>query len=281
MRKNAQSAMAVVRSEEQNGGKASRGIVPLPVASATTALATVPVGLEQLYEDDLVIPRVSMVQPTSREGTPGRLRSNLTGDERETIDLVVLRVQRGKVLWSATLGEDPVCKSNDGLMPAASVEHPQSDVCCEVRGAHLRPVCPAATWRPKPGNGGRLMPPACRDTYTVIALDLATETPFMMALHGSGLRAVRVLRTVLLQRHLNIYDAACTLRLRKQTNGKGTYYVPEFTDVGPVEPPGRFRDRFEQFAAYESEGTFDAEKERADRPAAQDDVAVAGTAIDT
>ena len=261
MRKNAQSAMAVVRSEEQNGGKAAAvPTVPQPVPPPAP-LATVPVGLEQLYEDDLVIPRVSVGQPTSREGTPGRLRSNLTGDERETIDLVVLRVQRGKVLWSATLGEDPMCKSNDGLVPAASVEHPQSDVCCEVRGPHLRPVCPAATWRPKPGNGGRMEPPACRDTYTVIALDLATETPFLMALHGSGLRAVRVLRTILLQRHINIYDAACTLRLRKQTNGKGSYYVPEFTDIRLVDPPGRYRDRYEQFATYESEATFEAERE--------------------
>ncbi len=260
MRKNAQSAMSVVRTENGNGRKATE-IDAGPARPTPTALAPVPVGLEQLYEDDLVVPRVSVVQPTSREGTPGRLRSNLTGDECETIDLVVLRVQRGKVLWSATLGDDPECKSNDGLVPAASVEHPQSDRCCVAAGRHLRPVCPAATWRPKDGNGGRLEPPACRDTYSVIGLDLATESPFMMALHGSGLRAVRVFRTVLLQRRLNIYDAACTLRLRKQTNGKGSYYVPEFTDVRAVDPPGRYRGQYEQFVGYETEGTFDAEKE--------------------
>ncbi|MBI4917363.1 MAG: hypothetical protein HY825_16105 [Acidobacteria bacterium] len=258
MRKNAQGAIAVVRQAEQNGAGGRDAIPPQPTPQPT-ALAPVPFGLERLYEDDLVIPRVSVVQPTSREGTPGRLRMNLTGEERETIDLVVLRVQRGRVLWSPTLGEDPVCRSNDGLVPAA--DEPQSDVCCELHGRHLRPVCPAATWRPKPGNGGRLEPPACRDTYTVIALDLATGAPFMLALHGSGLRAVRVLRTVLLQRRLNVYDAACTLRLRKQTNGKGSYYVPEFTDIRPVDPPGRYRDRYEQFAAYEPEGTFDAERE--------------------
>jgi hypothetical protein len=270
MRKNAQSAMTVVRSEGQNGGKASRGIVPLPGTSSTTALASVPVGLEELYEDDLVIPRVSVVQPTSREGTPGRLRSNLTGDERETIDLVVLRVQRGKVLWSTTLGEDPVCKSNDGLVPAASVEHPQSDRCCEVRGPHLRPVCPAATWRPTPGN-----------VYVLVCLDLASEQPFMLSIHGSGLRSVRILRSVLLQRRLNLFDAAVTLKLRKQTNSRGSYFTPEFVNIRLIDPPGRYRDRYEQFAAYDSEGTFDAEKERVDRPTAQDDVAVAGSAIDS
>ena len=99
----------------------------------------------------------------------------------------------------------------------------------------------------------------------MIALDLASESPFMIALHGSGLRAVRVLCTVLLQRRLNIYDAACTLRLRKRTNGKGTYYVPEFTDVRPVEPAGRYRDRCEQFAAYEPETTFEAERDSGGR----------------
>lgn len=260
MRKNTSSAVAVVRqSNEPKAESSAAAIAPAPADGVIQA--AVPAGLEQLYQDDLVIPRVAVVQPTSREGTPGRLRSNLTGDERETIDLVVLRVQRGKVLWSATLGEDPVCKSNDGLVPASSVEHPQSDRCCVVAGRHLKPVCPGAAWRPSNGNGGRLAPPTCRDTYSVIALDLATESPFMMALHGSGLRAVRVFRTVLLQRRLNIYDAACTLRLRKQTNGKGSYYVPEFTDVRAVDPPGRYRGQYEQFVGYETEGTFDAEKE--------------------
>lgn len=274
MRKNAQSAMSVVRTENGNGGKAG-GIVAAPARPTPTALAPVPVGLEGMFEDDVIVPRVSIVQPVSREGTPGRLKMNITGEERETIDLVVLRVQRGKVLWNSTLGEDPVCRSNDGLVPSA--ENPQSDVCCEVHGAHLRPVCPAATWRQKPGNGGRLEPPACRDTYTVIAFDLTTETPFLMALHGSGLRAVRVLRTVLLQRRLNIYDAACTLRLRKQTNGKGTYYVPEFTDVRPVDPPGRYRDRYEQFAGYESETTFEAARESAKPAAVHGSKSAAGT----
>ena len=273
MRKSTSSTMAVVR--QSNGSECASGasaITPVPASGALQA--AVPAGLEQLYEDDLVIPRVTIVQPTSREGTPGRLRSNLTGDERERIDLVVLRVQRGKVLWSATLGDDPICKSNDGLVPATSVEHPQSDRCCIAAGRHLKPVCPAATWRAKDGNGGRLEPPACRDTYSVIALDLATETPFLMALHGSGLRAVRVLRTVLLQRRLNIYDAACTLRLRKQTNGRGTYFVAEFTNVHPVEPSGRFRDQYEQFAAYEPEGTYEAEKEAEDRSSSGDASAV-------
>ena len=157
MRKNAQSAMSLVRAEQENGGKAG-GIVAQTVTPTPTVLAPVPVGLDQLYEDDLVIPRVSIIQPTSREGTPGRLKMNITGEEREQIDLVVLRVQRGKVLWSATLGEDPICKSNDGIVPSA--DSPQSDVCCEVHGNHLRPVCPAATWRPNPGNGVRLEPPA-------------------------------------------------------------------------------------------------------------------------
>lgn len=255
MRKNASAAMAVVRPQDDNNGKKA-AVAIAPPAAATLAP---PVGLENLYEDDLVIPRVTIVQPTSREGTPGRLRMNLTGEERESIDLVVLRVQRGRVMWSPTLGEDPVCRSNDGLVPSG--ENPQSDRCCVVAGRHLRPVCPAATWRPKPGNGGHLEPPACRDTYTVIALDLANESPFMMALHGSGLRAVRVLRTVLLQRRLHLYDAAATLRLRKQTNGRGSYYVPEFVDIRNVDPAGRYREQYEQFAGYEPEGTFDAERE--------------------
>jgi len=257
MRKNASSPLSLIPTTPVPANDAPAAMTkPEPSLSALSA-PLVPEGFDDLFEDDLVIPRYAIVQPTSHEGTPGTFRSNLSGEERKELRFVPLRIQRGRVLWSDTLGEDPVCKSADGIVPAPGIEKPVNDACCVLAGRRLRPVCPMAMWQ-RNGNGdgaGRNEPPKCRDSYAMVGLDLETQTPFMIAFHGTGIRAVRVLRTVIFQKRLNLFDAACVLRLRKEQNGKGSYYVPDFAEVKAVERPGTHREQYEQFSRYEYEGT--------------------------
>ena len=223
--------------------------------NGTQAIAPLasPEGLEDVYENDVVLPRYAAVQPTSQEGTPGTFRSNLTGEERSELRLVPLRIQRGRVLWSDTLGADPVCKSNDGFHPSPAVDAPVNEACSTVAGRRLRPVCPMAQWQRTRIEGGPAKDerPKCRETYAMIALDLESETPFLVSFSGTGLRAVRVLRTVLFQKKLGLGEASTTLKLRRETNGKGAYYVPEFADVKAVEPAGKYRASRERFRGYE------------------------------
>jgi hypothetical protein len=228
-----------------------------------TPAPIVPAGFEDLLDDDLVIPRYAIVQPTSHEGTPGTFRSNLSGEERTELHLVPLRIQRGRVLWSDTLGEEPICKSLDGIVPSPTVERPVHDTCSVLSGRRLRPTCPTAMWQRTPnGDGpGRNEPPQCRDTYSLIGLDLETGAPFAMSFRGTGIRAVRVLRTLIFQKHLALYDAECVLRLRREQNGKGSYYVPEFGDVRQVNQPGMHRSLYDQFARYDVEDPLDSERE--------------------
>jgi hypothetical protein len=220
-----------------------------------------PDGFDDPYEDDLVLPRFSIVQPTSQEGTPGTFRSSLTGEERRELHLVPLRVHRGRVLWSDTLGTDPVCNSDDGISPSPSVEKPVSAQCCVVAGRRLRPVCRMAQWEATAHDGAPVHngPPPCRATYTLVGLDLETQAPFFMTFHGTAILSVKVLRTVAFQKRLRLYDTECTLRLRLEQNGKGSYYVPEFCDVRPVDPPGLHRAAFERYATYDVQEPLDDE----------------------
>ena len=98
-------------------------------------------GMEVFDTGDLVIPRYKIVQPTSKEGTPGLFRNNLTNEEKDRINVVVLAATKGRVCWSENIEEDPVCRSSDGLNPSGDVEKPVNQVCgTKENGKRFEPV---------------------------------------------------------------------------------------------------------------------------------------------
>ncbi len=203
-----------------------------------------------VYEDDVLVPRYAVVQPTSKEGTPGTFRSNLDGSERSELRLAPLRIQRGRVLWGAEIGSDPVCRSDDGLYPSSLIEKTVSEACCIVAGRRLRPVCPKAEW-PRQGR------PECRDTFLMIALDLSTETPFAMGFHGAAIRTIKIIRTLAWQRRVALHDLECVLKLRRETSAKGNYFLPIVAAVQPVSPAGKYRVWSERFARLDVGAQFE------------------------
>ena len=205
------------------------------------------------FEDDFVLPRRGIIQPVSQVGTPGRIRCSVTGQEWTEFRLAALVLRRGRVLWPSEIGGDPACKSNDGMYPAATVEKPKAEVCAVVVGRRLHPACSLALWGPK---GER---PPCRDTYAALCVEVGEGAPFLMSFAGTGLRAVRVLRTVAYQRRLSLFDLTATLRLRRLSNGKGTFFVPEFVDFQAAQPLGRYRQEFERFRGYDVPATLDSD----------------------
>ena len=206
-----------------------------------------------VFEGDFVLPRRGIIQPVSQIGTPGRIRCSVSGQEWSEFRLAVLVLRRGRVLWPSEIGGDPACKSNDGMYPAATVETPKAEVCTVVVGRRLQPACSLAMWGPK---GER---PPCRDTYAALCLDVEDGAPFLMSFAGTGLRSVRVLRTVAYQRKLSLFDLTATLRLRRLSNTKGTFFVPEFVDFRTAQPLGLYRREFERFRGYDVQATFDSD----------------------
>jgi hypothetical protein len=203
-----------------------------------------------LYEDDVLVPRYAVVQPTSKEGTPGTFRTNLDGSERNELHVAPLRVQRGRILWSAEIGTDPICRSTNGLDPSPQIERPVSDACCVIVGRRLQPACPRAVW-PRHGR------PECRDTFLLVALDLSTESPFAMSFHGSAIRTIKIIRTLAWQRRVALHDIECVLKLRREASAKGNYFLPVVAAVQPVSPAGKYRAWFERFAALDVGSQFD------------------------
>lgn len=214
------------------------------VGDAAAALATVqhqtalaPVGCEGtmggIYPGDLIIPRVRITQPQSKDvargnATAGMFSSNL-GTEKESMLIVPLAQQRGMVLWDKDGGgEEPVCRSLNGMRPDPALERPVSPRCHDLQGGKLVPLCSEAKWR----TGGK--PPPCAMTFTFVMMDLEEMSPFILRFSKTSLQAARTLLTRAWQMKVPLYGLSAKLGLSQVENERGVYYVPSLSAITPV-----------------------------------------------
>ena len=206
-------------------------------------------GMEDIDKDDLVIPRLKIIQTTAKEGTPGKFGLNLTMEEFDTVDATLLKVTKGRVMFDKEdLTLPPLCGSQDRIVPAdyftdeADGTVPMSDVC---------DGCVQAQWD---GN----TPPPCSETYTMLMLDVNTFIPFFLQLKGTAIRPSKSLITaIFLQSNTPKLkkagamscDFTTHMALQKKSNKQGTFYVPVFSKV-KYQPDQPYRD---QMAAYSGE----------------------------
>src|SRR5215468_9511966 len=91
-------------------------------------------GMEVLGPEDLIIPRLSLVQPTSQiDGVEaGKFYMNLTGEEFDQVEAVFLKVTKGRVYFADDAVErKPVCGSSDRIKPSPRFEPPAAPTCKE------------------------------------------------------------------------------------------------------------------------------------------------------
>jgi hypothetical protein len=218
-------------------------------------------GLEVFDTGDLVIPRYKIVQPTSKEGTPGVFKNNLTNEEVETVNVVVLAASKGRVCWGENLDEDPICRSSDGLRPSDNTEEPVSAICgTKENGKRFEPTCHNALWRE---NHER---PLCNEVINLLCVSKDDQVPFFISLHGTQLKPVRAFLSALGLRKKSLYEFQATLGLKEKTNGKGKFFVIQFANLkeNPPEEKEVFRAMYFQFAGHTIDQTFDAEKKMKD-----------------
>ena len=226
-----------------------------------------PEGFETLDDGDFFIPRYKLIQPGRQaEGeTPGRFRLHLPNadnldeelEERERLDLVPLKVQKGRVCWGDEGRTEPFCRSADNLSPdplfwEARPGNPPSRVCGRVVAGRWQPACPLAQW-----SGG--VRPPCHQVYSILFLDAERRLPFLMSFQGAAVKPVRAFLTMLIRMRLK---RLCCVRVRLsalKVEGPGlTYFVPQFSDIrrnGDAE----FEREFEALRDYDPRKTFEAE----------------------
>ena len=192
-------------------------------------------GLESITQDTWIIPRIRIVQPTSREGTAGRLIMNLTGDEYDNLPIVVVKATQGRVLWDKKNpgNDEALCRSYDFLNPdTASIPVPPSPTCARrVVGARgkqsTKNVCPMAQW-----NGKE--PPECSETFNLLCLLTDDLLPFWITLHGTSIQPVRRYLSAIALRRCPLWLYETVLSAEQTINDRGKFYVAKFSDTKPI-----------------------------------------------
>jgi len=192
-------------------------------------------GLEEVDQSDLILPRVRVIQPTSKlEGNQGQFHYNLTGEAVDAIHAVLLKMTKSRVCWDReNLGADPLCASNDAKTPRAAVFAP---TCA---------ACPMAEW----GADGE--PPACRLVYNFLAADLDHEdTIFVIGLGATSVKhARRVLSTFALKRKPLCYQPVL-IQSVQVTGDKGKWF--EITVTPEAAKGFDWRPFMDMYRAYQS-----------------------------
>jgi len=209
--------------------------LPAPVAAAAAGLPALPedlagyTGLEGLDPNTYIIPRMRIVQPTSKEGTAGNFRMNLTGEEFVSLRVVGVKAEAGRVLWDRDGGgQEPICKSNDGFFPAEDVTEPVCSACLEVvklKGGRemSRPVCPKAQW------GEDHARPECDATYNLLCLNAEDDLPFWLTLSGTSISAFRRFVSAIHLRRRKLFEYEVEISLDQKAGDKGKYFVAKFS----------------------------------------------------
>lgn len=214
-------------------------------------------GLETFDNADLIIPRYRITQPTSKEGTPGLFRNNLTREETDKLSVVVLAAAKGRVLWSENIDEDPICRSSNGIVPSDNIENPVSEICgVKENGKRFEPVCNNALW------GEDHERPLCNETINLLCVGRDDRVPFFISLHGTQLKSARAYLSAVGLRRKSLYEYEAVMTLKETNNGKGRYFTIEFSELkeNTDDDKETFRNLYFQFSGYPIDRTFEAEK---------------------
>jgi hypothetical protein len=218
-------AATALMTHEQAGG--------LALAEELTGFT----GLEGLDPSTvMIIPRIKIVQPTSKEGTEGKLRINLTGDEFDEIPLVLIKALQGRTYWDPDPKSDKVlCRSYDFMIPDSSIEKPFNDTCAVhtinlKKQRVLKTVCHEAQWT---GSADSQKKPTCAETFNLLCIQAEDLLPFWITLAGVSLRPAKSYISAIALRRCPLWQWHTVLSTEKRTEPQ-KHYVAKFGIPRPL-----------------------------------------------
>jgi len=216
---------------------------------AVTTVAMSGVGMEVLGPEDLIIPRLTLVQPTSQiDGVqPGKFYMNLTGEEFDQVEAVFLKVTKGRVYFADDAVErKPACGSSDRIKPSPRFESPAAPTCKE---------CLFSRW-----NGKE--PPFCNESYSLLGVIIESGFPFWWSVKSTAIAPTkRFLSAIALRARMgkNLFDARATIKSQLITLPGKKYHVPVYI-LTWLKDSSAYRDLYNHYAHEEVERTFMAEE---------------------
>lgn len=209
------------------------------------------VGLEDIGQEDVVIPRLSI------QHLDAVFKNNLTGEVFEELDAVFLGMVRQRIFWSGEEfeeGDKPRCKSTD-----AQIGFPQmrTDIAKEkqfpwdesnfnpadypprpdLNGLVALPCasCKFAQWEK---NGSKNMPPPCNEQYTYPILykdDQGELVPALFTVQKTGIKPAKAYNSYFASAKTMFFTVWTHLSLTPQSRGTVRWAVPQFKRTVPTD----------------------------------------------
>ncbi len=172
-------------------------------------------GLEGMGQRDVILPRWSVLQPTSKkEGTAGFFYRNLDAVTQEGLDVVILKINPSRLLWSGELNEKvPECRSNDGV---TGNTYGPCDQCQFNLWAN--PDLRRQLDEGKPVK-------VCNFGYNIVMADVADDSLALLGAMGTSVRPIKVLASQFVQKRRSPFSALVHIATELQKNEKGKFYV--------------------------------------------------------
>ncbi len=211
-------------------------------------------GLENWTPEDIVIPVLRIVQPTSQwDSEPGTFFDAQTGEIFKEIEVVFVKSSWGRVKFKDDISEKGIeCKSSDRIFP--SVDNPPAKEC---------KLCPYSKW----GEDGK--PPVCKETLNNIIYLIPKEAkspldgiPYLFSVHGMNLKPLKMALSSLITRGKPIYSRIFKLTLELTKNEKGKFYTVKYTPDRWLSP--EMTNEFAAISMSYSRETIDKSLEKAE-----------------
>jgi len=222
-------------------------------------------GLETMDRTDIKMPKIKLVQATSLEAQKGKapaghFLNTITGESYPYIDAHLLVLGKGRVMWKKPFkrGEDPLCRSNDGLVGIETAT--KNKRACET--------CPYRVWENKADGSNK---PECNNSYTWLAVTAGQNpAPFRLLASGSSVSPTKdFLNTIAPKKYPPlVYNVR--ISSEQQENQSGVFYVLKYTILGVVsketadslsELAAGLRDMFQTAVEHDLERFADDEEE--------------------
>ena len=185
-------------------------------------------GMEDMGQEDMILPRYSIVQPTSKgtgDTEPGWFWNNLAKEAVNAVFAVILRVNHTRTLWSGDLADKtPECSSYDGITGRTY------GTCAG---------CQFNAW------GGKEVK-YCKQGYMFLCTDPSSGEKFMIGAMGTSVRPAKLLISQFMNKRRSPFSAVIKFLTAKVEGDKGKYWVLNpsiYKWLEPHEVTG-FRDEY-------------------------------------
>ncbi|MHB1131681.1 MAG: hypothetical protein ACYC4L_04765 [Chloroflexota bacterium] len=183
-------------------------------------------GMEDLGQADMILPRRSIIQPTSdHEGAKGTFFDNVSEECVPRIHAVILRISRGATKWGADLSsKTPECRSYDGLTGTAYGACNRCQFNAEVN---------QDLWD-LGGNDAKTK--RCSRGYEILAVDTADQSMFLLGIRGMSVKPLKGFITKLAKKARPPFTLVTGLGTEKHVDAKGNYFTLTFDTVQELTP---------------------------------------------